>query len=412
MSWSSREPRSHLGGAAAALLLSALASGPCLAAEVYVQPIVKLQATSNTNLELTPPPEQRLSGAGYFADVATVIGITSPTSTTTVKPRLVYNYYPSASEIDQLEAYLDFSTQFTWPRDRLLVYGRYEHVTDLHAETPGAAFNPVTPGLPTAPTSGQISFGATVDQVILVPTWQHNLTPLTNLLVSGVYQYMNFTPSDTVSHVDFDYGLVRAAFGWNQTPRTSWNFGVFGSTYQARNIDAHADTYGPQVEFHHEWSPLWNSTLTLLYQRSNLVGKSPLQYDVTANEWGFNFDTGYKTQLDQLRLILSRTLTPSAAGSLFETDEARLQYERDFTERLSATGAVRYFRTRDVGGVVTANTRDYATTTVSVAWMITPQTYVQAGYTYTWQKYQLDTASADNSSFLIEVGYRGLPPQR
>jgi hypothetical protein len=408
MSWSFRE----LEGAARLALLCALASGPALAAEVFWQPIVKLQATSNSNLDLTPVTAERQSGAGYFADAATVIGITSPTSQTTIKPRLVYNYYPTASELDQLEAYLDFSSQFTWPRDRLLLFGRYEHITDLHAETPAAQYNPVTPGLPTAPTSGQIAFGSTVDSVVFVPSWQHNLTPLTNLLLSGVYQYMNFTPSDTVSHVDFDYGLVKAAFGWNQSPRTSWNFGVFGSTYQARNIDSHADTYGPQIDFHHEWSPIWSSSLALLWQRSTLVGRSPLVYDETADNFGFSFETTYKTQLDQLRLTLSRTITPSASGSLYDTDEARLQYERDFTERLSMIGAVRYFRTEDVAHIITQNTRDYVTTTISVQWMVTARTYVQAGYTYTWQKYQLDVASADNNSFGIELGYRGLGPQR
>jgi hypothetical protein len=408
MSWSYRELR----GGARLVVLCGLASGPSLAAEVSVQPIVKLQATSNSNLDLTPISSERQSGAGYFADAATVIAITSPTSQTTIKPRLVYNYYPTATGLDQLEAYLDFSSQFSWPRDRLAVYGRYEHITDLHAETPSAPYNTVTPGLPSATTSGQISFNSTVDSLILAPTWSHNLTQLTNLVLSGVYQGMNFTPDDTVSHVDFDYGLAKAAFGWTQTPRTSWAFGVFGSTYQARNIDAHADTYGPEIDLHHDWSPLWTTSVALLWQRSDLVGHSPRQYDATADNFGFTLDTTYKNQLDQLRLLLSRTIAPSAAGGLYDTDEARLQYERDFTERLSAIGAVRYLRTRDVGGIVTPNPRDYVTTTVSVQWMFTALIYVQAFYDYTWQRYQLDPTSADNNEFGIELGYRGLKPQR
>jgi hypothetical protein len=44
--------------------------------------------------------------------------------------------------------------------------------------------------------------------------------------------------------------------------------------------------------------------------------------------------------------------------------------------------------------------------------MVTRTWFVEGAYEYTWQKYENDSRSADDNSFALKFGYRGLPRQR
>jgi hypothetical protein len=44
-------------------------------------------------------------------------------------------------------------------------------------------------------------------------------------------------------------------------------------------------------------------------------------------------------------------------------------------------------------------------------WMIARTWFVQGGYQYMWQKYQLDPDGASNNRIYIRFGYQGLGPQ-
>lgn len=409
-SWSREARLAVAATAAAAASLAILASGAA-AAEYSVQPIVSLEATTNTNVDLTPVPSERQSTQGYYADAATVIGIATPDSQTTVKPRIVYDYYPSIPELDRIEGYLDISSALTLPRDQLAFAGRYERLNDLHAEAPGPDYNPVTPGLPTTPTSGSIAYGSVVDLAILAPAYTHNITPTSSFGLSGTYERMTFSPDDDVAHVDFNYGMGKIQYTWSGTPRGSISVGGFGSTYQALNIDARSTTGGGEIDFRYNWTPLWRSSLTLLDQQMRVDDRTPLAYRSSANAWGLGFQTTYDGRLDQLRMSLSRTLAPSSAGGLYNTDEAQLQYDHDVGERLETGGAVRYLSTRNLGSTLLDFTRDYATAQGYVEWMLTPLLYLEGSYTIAWQKYQIVPGNAIDHIFSIEIGYRGLPRQ-
>src|SRR5690349_7960096 len=80
------------------------------AAQVYYQPIILLSTAYNTNIDLDPVTKR--SAEGYFVDAATNIGIATRTSDTVLQPRLLYNYYPSATYRDRLEGFLTLNGRY------------------------------------------------------------------------------------------------------------------------------------------------------------------------------------------------------------------------------------------------------------------------------------------------------------
>jgi hypothetical protein len=182
MSSSCLETRVHSAIRAGALAAATglLCSPAALAAEVFYQPIVSVAATENTNVELTSTGQRRAEG--YLADAATMIGIATPTSQTTLMPRLLYNYYPKEKDLDRLEGFVNLNSRWNWQRSRLSVLGLFDHRLDLNAQTPTADYNPVNPGINGNPnTSGRIATNATRNYLILQPTYNYNLTPLSSL---------------------------------------------------------------------------------------------------------------------------------------------------------------------------------------------------------------------------------------
>ena len=400
--------------ASAAATLFAPAAG---AADVFYQPIVSVSTAYNTNIDLDPVARQ--SAEGYFADAATTIGIATPRSETTLQPRLLYNYYPSASQRNRLEGFLNMNTRYSWERDRFRMTGFFDHRDDVNAEQPSATYNSVNPGLGnTTPGTGRILVGTTRNYVVVDPTYSHLLTPLSSVGIAAEYQRLTYSSSNaagapnTTGQVDFNYYQGRLFYAKTINQRTDIDIGAYASKYVASNIDSHSTAAGIQAGGSYNWSQTLQSSLTVQWQRTKFQENSPRVFDVTSNPWAASFTTVYKEQASSYTFFLGRTIYPSSAGGLYTTDQVRGQYDRDFTQRWHFQGAVRFFRDRTTTGVINNDTRNYLTGNLKLQYMLSPTMFVAGSYIYVYQKYHFDPTSAQANVVALSFGYRGLDRQR
>jgi hypothetical protein len=399
----------------AAATVGALAVGTtATAAEVYYQPIISLSSAYNSNIDLEPTTARR-SAVGYFADAATSIGIATPQSDTFLQPRLQYNYYPTATDRNRLEGFLNLNSRYSWQRDRFALTGYFDHRDDVNAEQPSAENNPVNPGVgDTTATTGRVRVGTTRNYLIVDPTFTHLLSPLSSIGIATEYQRMDYSPSDTAGHANFDYYQGRLFYAKTIDRRTDFTIGVFGSRFQSGSVDSHSTSGGVQLTGGYNWTEVLHSDLSVQWQRTNVEqAASAAVPSASTNPWAATFTTVYKEQISSYRFSIGRSIYPSSAGALYTTDQVRGQYDRDFTQRLHFTGALRYFRDRTVTvGQSGANVRNYATGTVKLQYMLTPRLFVAGNYSYVYQKYERDPNSADTNIVSLSFGYRGLERQR
>ena len=248
--------------------------------------------------------------------------------------------------------------------------------------------------------------------MVFDPTYSHLITPLSSIGIAGEYQRLSYSPSDTTAHIDYNYYRARAFYAWTISPRTDAAISGFGSKYIASNIDSQSTSGGAEFELGYNWTQAIRSDLNVLAQQTKVDETSPRVVNATSHPWGATVETTYTGQTSSYRLVLGRTIAPSAAGGLYRTDQIRGQYDRDFTERLHLTGAVRYFRNRTFVGVQGNDTRNYATTTLKLQWMMSRTLFISGSYAFIWQKYQVDPSGADTNIVSLQVGYRGLGRQR
>jgi len=398
--------------AAVTALLGAAASAN--AAQIYYQPIVQLSTQYNTNLDLSPIAAEKRGAEGYYADAATTFGIATPTMETTLQPRVLYNYYPSASDRNRLEAFLNGNGRYSWERDHLSWFGTFDHRDDVNAEQPGAAdTNTVNPGTGNNPTSSSHPIvGVTRNFLVVDPTYTHSLTPLSAIGLSGEYQFLSFNNEDS-GHIGFDFYQGKAYYSKTIDLRSEFQIGALGNHYTARFGDAHSNSGGVFGNYGYNWSQVLHSNLSASVEQTNYKqSRDTRDIDVTSHPWSAIFSTVYNSgELTKYSFYLGRSIYPSSVGGLSQTDQVRAQYDRELTERLHFTGAVRVFRDRLVASTIDNNYRNYATGNLRLQYMLTRQIFVATSYTYVYQKYRFDPASADANVIQVSFGYRGLERQ-
>jgi hypothetical protein len=398
--------------AVATSLCAAIAAAPVFAAQVYVQPVATISAETDSNLDLVPASQGTTKTVeGYIADASALIGIATPDSDTTIVPRIDYRDYPADSEDNRLEGYLDLISAYRSQRSKGNVYLGFERRDDFNAELSSALYNPYAPVPPTSPETGRTVNGGTRESLILRPDYSYNITTLTAVGVSGIYQKLNYSPENTTSAVDFDYYQEKAYLRWTLDQKNDLTVGAYGSQYQASHFDSRATATGVTVNLETSWSPLLSTGASVAYQHTDINTTIPSPFTSTANPWGAAVSAAYKGEVNQFRMNAGRNLTPSGGGGIYVNDQLQLQYSRNFSQRLTFTGATIALRDRGLSRIVSGDDRTYVRTVVEFKWMMTRAWFMQGGYQYMWQKYQVDPDGASNNRIYIRFGYQGLGRQ-
>jgi hypothetical protein len=401
-----RAPSTHFS---AALLLMG-ATGPALAAQYYVQPVATLAVETNSNIDLDPAGGAHVEG--YGADASALVSIATPDSETTVRPRIRYADYPKETGLDRLEAVLDFSSRYRSPRNDFSLAGRFDRLNDTEAQSLGAQFNEVNPNSPGTASTGRVQVGVVRNYLLLQPRYVHRVSELMGFGVSGIYQTESFSPANVFGHVNFDYFQGNAFISRKFGKRTELSVGGFASRYEAKNILSTADAVGTNVELEYDWTEALSADVNVTYQRTNVDSVVAPVFRGTTRNWGATGGLVWRRQSEVFRINLGRTVSPGSGGGTYSNDQLQAEYDRDVTERLSYSGAVRAIGSRGLWANLGSSDRNYARADLSAKWMLTRTWIVQGGYAFLWQKYHTDPASPNNNQIYLRFGYQGLPRPR
>jgi hypothetical protein len=402
-------------GACACIALALLAARTVPAAELWWQPIVSLESELNSNLDLQPPPNTKING--YIGDAEAIMGVSTPTSETIIHPRVDYRDYPSDTQDNRLEEFLDLTSSFRTARSKGGVYMDLQRRDDLFAERDTAFYNYFTPPPPTAPDTGHTVTGAVRTSVLLVPDYSYSVTPLTSLGVSGVYQQFNYSPDNSFDAVNFRYYQARSYLRHDLDQQNDITFGVYASQYEATHIDSQANAGGVSVNFDRSWTPLLTTGIQGSYQRTliNLNEyNGPLVsafFKDTSNTWGMRVNGQYKGEIQQFRLDAGRIITPSGGGGVYVSEQVRFQYTRQVTPRFTLDTAAIALKNHGLTSNLAGSDRTYYRLGVDLKYLMSRNFFVQGGYEYFWQRFQFQDFSADNNRIYVRFGYQGLGRQ-
>lgn len=403
-------PRCAVLQACALLSMAAATAGTAQAADTYVQPQAELRAESNSNFDYVPGGDSDSNVYGYIADLQALIGIATLRSDTSIRPRIRIQEYPDRSDLERVEAFLDLRSEYRWERSQLLTIGRYSRQDSYNAETPSGEFDPLDPNDPGSVET--IVAGETRNRYQIEPEFTFELTERTQAGVAASYQANRYDSDAVQVHVDYDYFEGSGFVGWALDPRNDFTVGAYANRYEAKDSSTETDAYGAELGYQYSWSEVAGVGIELFYEQNDTTTFVPVTVEESTSGWGGTVSAYRKGEVSAWRLSMGRTFIPTGDGGKTESDQLRLQYDRDLTPRLEFRGAGRYQSRNSLSTGGQGGNRDYARVDVALRWMMAPTWYLQGGYSYIWQDRENAAGTAVNNRYFVSIGYKGLDRPR
>jgi hypothetical protein len=390
--------------------MAAATAGTAQAADTYVQPQAELRAETNSNFNLAPGGGSGSDVYGYIADLQALIGIATPRSDTSMRPRVRMQEYPDRDNLERLEAFFELRSVYRWERSELLTIGRYSRQDSHNAEVPGGEFDPLDPNDPG--NVDTIVVGETRSRYQIAPEFTFDLTDRTQAGVAASYQAVRYDSGAVQISDDYDYVEGNGFVRWALDPRSDFTVGAYANRYEATDNSTETEAYGGQLGYQYRWSEVAHVGAEIFYEQDDRTGFVPVAVEESTSGWGGTVSAYRKGEVSAWRLSVGRTFIPTGSGGKATSDQLRLRYSRDLTPRLEFTGAGRYESRNSLSTGSQGDDRDYARADIALRWMMAPTWYLQGGYSYIWEDREGAAGAANNNRFFVSVGYQGLDRPR
>jgi hypothetical protein len=393
--------------------MATASAGTALAADTYVQPQAELRAETNSNFNFVPGGSSKSNVYGYIAELQALIGIATPRSDTSIRPRVKVQEYPDRKDFDRFEAFFDLRSEYRWERSKLLTIARYSQEDTYNTETPGGGYDPNYPDDPGNADSGTIVVGETRTRYQIQPEFTFDLTERTQAGVAADYESARYDSGSVQTHVDYDYFEGSGFIRWALDPRSDFIVEAYGDRYETTDNSSETDAYGGRLGYEFRWSEVAGVAIEVNYEQDDITEFVPVTTKESTEGWGGTVSAYRKGEVSAWRFSAGRLFDATGARSKSEVDQLRLQYDRDLTQRLTFTGAGRYEKRNSLStGGGQGDDRDYARADLALRWMMAPTWYLAGGYSYIWQDRQNAAGSADNNKLFVGFGYKALNRQR
>lgn len=397
--------------ARAGCVAGAVLAGVAQAADTYVLPEVELRVETNDNFDLEPGGSLESDVYGYIADLQALIGITTPRSDTSIRPRARLQEYPDR-ELERAEGFLDLNSMYRWERAQLRTVGSVSYRDVYNADLEGGAFDPDDPDAPTDPGTGARTDGQTVTRYRILPELTMSLSERTGIGGSFEYSGARYEDDDDVTNKDYNFVGGNAFLSWVLDERKDLRFGGYANRYEITDGSTETDAYGAEVELRSQWSETARLSALVFFEESDRTDYFPVPGEESDSGWGGTIAGTWKWQVTQLRFTAGRTFAGTGGRGKSELDQLRLEYDRDLTRRFNLRVVGRVESRRAIGSGDTSNDRDFARGDLVLRWMATPTMFIQGGYSYIWEDRLTDAGDAANNRFFISFGYAALDRRR
>lgn len=410
--------RNLADSAARNLLLSSavsivIVSAASAATDGYIVPEFEAHAEHHSNLDLTDTNAENSDVYGYGGYAGATLGLRSQRGLTEMKPSVNYTYYPDRDEFNDANYYLDLKSTYEFQRDRLKVISHYSRENAVEGEIAEAQFDTFDPANPDQGANGGIFLQKeTITKLQLRPEWVHDLSERWGFGVGGNYQTVTFDADAPSNRKDNDFIQAEAFATLRIDQRTDMRAGAYQSSFETDDGTNKTDATGLQVTLQRSWTPNFSGYVSVNADRSEIETPGATE---ESDSWGFQVGGFRTTPVSKTDLSMGRSLSPSFGGSRVEFDDFRVQYDRNLSERLVVSSAVRLSRSRS--DVDNEDDNDFARADLELRYSLSRTMYVAGGYSYIWQEFVAPDANGNDRKGSDNVigfrfGYFGLQPQQ
>jgi hypothetical protein len=388
------------------------AAGQADAAQTFFQPQVEARAETNSNLSLDPDGSPEGDTQGYIAVVQALIGIATPQSETSIRPKIRLQEYPDRDERNRTEGFLDLISRYQLERSRLGIVAGYSRQDSYNFDTRSGEFDPLDPSSGANQGSGRVQEDETRSEFEVRPDVAFDISERTTAAFDAQYRSVSYdVDSGVPSQIDYDYVAAGANVKWKLDERSTFALGAFANTFDPKSGPGESDGYGVGAGYEYRWSEAIGIEMTAFYETNDPKYDGPGMQADSSSGLGGAVAAFYEGEISEWRFSASHRFAPSANGRAQEMDQLRIQYDRRLSERLSVRGVARYESESAINDFVGSESVDTARADISLRWLFTPTWDMQGGYSYIGRDEEID-GDASNNRFFISIGYKALGRQQ
>ena len=390
----------------AAFLGLSIGASVAVAGDVKYEPYFRVGAEYNDNLRLNTNDDQAIDVGGLEAEARLRVTNQSQTGLLRIEPAVVATRYPDSEGDNFEDYYLTLYGRTTRQRSSWELGARYWREAVLDAELSDADFdNPDIPA-PISADSGLVGIEDTRELFGISPGAEFTVSERMKIGVSANLNNVDYSRSETSGLVGFDdldagVSLVRAL-----DEQSDLSVRVFGSKFDADEINNEADGYGVTVRYEHRFSPRMQVYAQGGYLSNDvdfvLQGVAQNQ---DANTGVFSLGLIRTAELTRILADVSRSVDPTGGGFLVERTQLRLRYARQFSPYLTGAALARLQQTESLVGDNPNVERDFAQAGVELTWRLNRHWSVEGGVTHTRQDVEVTPGDATANEIRIGVIY-------
>ena len=384
-----------------------LSLGPvgALAADWSYEPRVALSAEYDDNHRLTTVPGQEIEVYGPKLDARLVMRGSTPRTTFTLTPQVIFTQYFEGDEDDLENYYLRMGLDHQAERMDAYLNARYSSVITLGNSFPSGAGDDPVLGQPD-PGENVPRF-ATVnreDRFDLSPGVAFEITQRQALELGANYldvTYDEQRPGDQ----DFENITLFANYRFKTSEMSTLALLTTFEQYDPI-VDDSTDYYSIRGE----WTKNWSETAQMYVRAgASFVDSNPGAGGTdSGSSTGFSGGVGaeWTYQVTRLFVDLNQYLDPNGDGQLVNRTQLRLGLSRDLSPTTMLTLGLRGINDDAPPGDNTYKGQKYASADVGFRWRMARQWTLFGGYAYRWKEPEDSVNDATSNSLNLGVAWQ------
>jgi len=390
----------------ASLVVALACAGMALsaaAADWSVNPKVEVGGMSDTNLRLDEG-DQKVDASGAFGNAELEFLSATPLSDFRFTPRIEATWFPDEEVKD--EDYVNGGARLSWLHRGKTLQNTFRFDYDNSATVTGNRATTDEDGELGQPDdvgdSGALTFENRVQTFDVRDTLRLQHTERSGLDAGAFFLSRNFdeqSPGEDVSFVALGGSL---GWSWRVRERSSLGLRLRGQHYNPDLSEMNTNDIGVEGEWRHEVSEQMESYLRVGVNQSSFSVPGPDEPDDSV-DWVGGVGGRWRFQVSSVFLDLTRAASPNSSGYSVLRDQLQLRLNRDFSERVRGSLAVRLINDDAPEGF---NERRYAVGSVGAEWRTTRVWSLMARYDYSWQDDKLTPGEASSNAIRLSVLYQ------
>lgn len=391
-----------------AFLAVLLPACPAHAAEWVVEPGIEGRANTTDNLNLQPGVRE----SAYWLALSPAVAFSRNTETSQItgNARLTVNRYPDDPVLDTEDQYFYVSSKTALERHSLGLSATYNRDSTLQSELG-------TTGIP------QIRKQRA--QTGIQPSWQYSFDERSSVFANYAFEQVRYEQGTGL--INYTNQQVTGGLQRLWTERVTATLATVYSRYQTDDGSQTTESAIVNGGVVYKAGERLDISLQAGWRHSVIDVVTPIDVcpfgaavtcqilgvplvRINANShtsddgWLLDGSVDYRWDRTAAGVSIGRDINPTGGGLLVQTDSLRGSLTHDFNERISGSLGASVLQSRYLGGTL-GNKNNYYRLDGGVAWRLTENWRLNAGYYYAYQKAETATDEATANTFFVSLGY-------